>query len=60
VTVLHQDATLADAAATALFIAGPDDWRRIARQMGIAAALVVDTQGRIQLTPAMHSYLTLH
>ncbi len=60
VTILSKDATLSDAAATALFIAGPDDWPRIAHQMGIEAALVVDTQGQIQLTPAMQQYLSLH
>jgi thiamine biosynthesis lipoprotein len=60
VTVLNQDATLADAAATALFIAGPDDWPRIAHQMDIEAVLVVDAQGQIQLTPAMQQYLLLH
>ena len=59
VTVLSQDATLADAAATALLIAGPDDWPHIAQQMGIEAALVVNAQGHIQLTPAMQQHLTL-
>lgn len=59
VTVLHKDATLADAAVTALLIAGPDEWRRIAQQMGVEAVLVADTQGRIQFTPAMQQYLAL-
>ncbi len=59
VTVVHKDATLADAAATALLIAGPADWRRIADQMGVAAVLVADTQGQVQLTSAMQQYLTL-
>ncbi|MEM6405283.1 MAG: FAD:protein FMN transferase [Pseudomonadota bacterium] len=59
VTVVHKDATLADAAATALFIAGPDDWRRIAQQMNTDAVLVVDTQGQVQFTPAMQQYLSL-
>lgn len=41
VTVLHPDATTADAAATALFIAGPDNWYRVARQMGIKYVLLL-------------------
>ena len=59
VTVLHADAAVADAAATALFIAGPTDWSRIARRMGVNAVLFVDTQGHIQMTPAMHKQLEL-
>ena len=53
VTVLHRSAATADAAATALFVAGPRDWRRIARRMGIKAVLLIDAQGRAHLTPAM-------
>ena len=59
VTVLHTDATLADAAATALFIAGPKDWPRIARQMGVEAVLMVDTQGKLYITPEMQKRLEL-
>ena len=32
-TVIHSNSTIADAAATALFVAGPDHWHRIARRM---------------------------
>ncbi|WP_297527289.1 FAD:protein FMN transferase [Thiohalobacter sp.] len=53
VTVLHRSAAVADAAATALFVAGPRDWRRIARRMGIEAVLLIDAEGRAHLTPAM-------
>ncbi len=55
VTVVHTDATIADAAATALFIAGPTDWQRIARQMNVEAVLLVDTQGKLHITPAMQA-----
>lgn len=51
-TVLHSDAGLADAASTALFVAG-DDWPQVAAQMGIAAVLRVAADGRIEWTPAM-------
>ncbi|MDD3610067.1 MAG: FAD:protein FMN transferase [Halothiobacillaceae bacterium] len=52
-TVLHPEGGLADAAATALVVAGPQDWPRIARAFGIREALVVDETGAVQLTPAM-------
>lgn len=53
VTVIHSDATTADAAATALFVAGPEGWHRIARKMGIDYVLLIDTQGNIHMNPAM-------
>ncbi len=53
VTVIHEDAALADAAATALFVAGPKDWIRIARSMGISYVLLVDAEGNIHMNPAM-------
>ena len=57
VTVIHPDAATADAAATALFVAGPDLWPKIARQMGIESVLLVDSEGALQATPSMHSRL---
>jgi len=53
VTVIHPLATTADAAATALFVAGPDEWPAIAADMGIKQVLRVDHEGTIFLTPAM-------
>ncbi len=53
VTVLHQDAGHADAAATALFVAGSKQWQRIAKNMGIHYAMLIDADGDIHLTPAM-------
>ena len=57
VTVIHTDAAVADAAATALFIAGPKDWQRIAKQMGIQYVMLVDIQGTVYLTRAMQQRL---
>lgn len=59
VTVIHSDATTADAAATALFVAGPKDWHRIAKQMGIKYVLLIDTEGRAYMNPAMKKRLKL-
>jgi len=53
VTVIHSNAATADAAATALLIAGPQHWRTIARQMGIDQAMLVDKQLTVHMTPAM-------
>lgn len=55
VTVIHADAALADAAATALFIAGPKQWWAIAKAMGIRYVMLIDQQGQIHLNPAMQA-----
>jgi len=57
ITVIHPDAATADAAATALFIAGVKDWHRIAKKMGIKYAMLIDTNGNIHLNPAMQKRL---
>ncbi|MCG6938319.1 MAG: FAD:protein FMN transferase [Gammaproteobacteria bacterium] len=53
VTVLHQDPGLADAAATALFVAGSKNWQSIAKQMGVDHVMLIDASGNIHLTTAM-------
>ncbi|MDH5444747.1 MAG: FAD:protein FMN transferase [Gammaproteobacteria bacterium] len=57
VTLIHSDAATADAAATALFVAGPKDWQRIARQMGIEAVLLIDDVGNYHVTEMMKNRL---
>jgi thiamine biosynthesis lipoprotein len=57
VTVLHTDAGLADAAATALMVAGPEAWPEVAAQLGLEAVMVVREDGAIELTPAMQPRL---
>lgn len=52
-TVIHRDAALADAAATALIVAGPKRWAEVARDMGVREAMLIDSDGNVQLTPAM-------
>ncbi|HXK55079.1 MAG: FAD:protein FMN transferase [Gammaproteobacteria bacterium] len=59
VTVIHNDSTVADAAATALFVAGPEDWHRIARKMGIRYVLLIAENGDFHMNPAMQSRLKL-
>lgn len=52
VTVLHNNASLADAAATALFVAG-EDWPNIAAAMAIDHVMLVRSDGQIELSPKM-------
>lgn len=53
VTVIHRDAATADAAATALFVAGPEQWHERARAMGLRYVMLVDAEGTVHLSPAM-------
>jgi thiamine biosynthesis lipoprotein len=53
VTVLHQNAATADAAATALFIAGPKQWVEIAKSMNIKYVLLIDEKGKVHISSAM-------
>lgn len=53
VTVMTEDAGLADAAATALMVAGPEHWYAMAQALGIKNVMVIDDHGQIQLSPAM-------
>jgi len=59
VTVVHTEADLADAAATALMVAGPQHWREVAAAMGVALVMVVDDQGGIGMTDAMTDRIEL-
>jgi FAD:protein FMN transferase len=59
VSVLHTDATTAAAAATALFIAGPDAWHAVASGMGIRYVLLVDAEGTLHMNPAMAERIEL-
>jgi len=52
-TVISRDGTLADAAATALVIAGRDEWHRLAVRMGIKYVMLVGEDGTVYMNPAM-------
>jgi len=52
-SVIHPSGAVADAAATALVIAGPDGWQEVARLMGVTQAILVDDQGTVYMTPQM-------
>ncbi len=53
VTVIARSGALADAASTALTIAGLKHWHRIARQMGIKYVMLVDEAGTVYVNPKM-------
>jgi len=56
-SVIHPSGAWADAAATALTVAGPKNWHRIAKKMGIKFAMLVDENGTIYANPAMKKRL---
>jgi thiamine biosynthesis lipoprotein len=53
VTVIAGEGLLADATATALFVAGPGQRRELARALGITAVLRVDASGNVEMTAEM-------
>jgi FAD:protein FMN transferase len=61
VTVLArgpQAGTLSDVASKPLFIAGPADWPRMAKKMGIHEALYIAADGSVSATRTMNGRLT--
>ncbi len=53
VTVVNKDATTADAAATAILIAGPEKWIQIAKAMRLEEVMVIDDAGTVFMTAAI-------
>ncbi|MCU7879169.1 MAG: FAD:protein FMN transferase [Candidatus Thiodiazotropha sp. (ex Lucinoma aequizonata)] len=58
-TVISSNGGLADAAATALSVAGPQAWRVIAEQMDLTQVMLVDEKGVVYLTPEMRDRIEL-
>lgn len=58
VTVIHRQAARADAAATALVVAG-SDWPQIAASMGIDHVMLMRADGQVEMTPAMAEQVRL-
>jgi len=59
-TVIHQDAAIADAAATALMVtAEGEPWAAIAQRMQVESALIIRRNGHIEMTPAMAARLDI-
>ena len=58
VSVIADDPVLADAAATALFVAGPGRWKKIAMSMGVDKVLLMDDANTASVTPRLATQLT--
>lgn len=58
-SVILDNGAKADAAATALVVNGVNNWRQTAQSMGIELAMIVDGQGRVEMTEAMSSRVSL-
>lgn len=58
VTLITDDGLLADAAATALVVAGLDAWADVARALDLDKVAVVDETGTIYLTPRMQQRIS--
>ncbi len=52
VTVVHRDATLADAAGAALFVAGRE-WRSLAEKLELHEVMAITAEGEIEITLAL-------
>lgn len=50
--------TLSDVASKPMFIAGADDWRRLAHALGVEAVMRIDADGGISVTRALAARLT--
>ncbi|WP_337245504.1 FAD:protein FMN transferase [Luteimonas sp. gir] len=58
-SVLARDPVMADIAATALMVAGPERMVRVAHDMGLRCIAVQDHDGRLHLSPALAARLQL-
>lgn len=52
-TVIAGNGALADASATALFVAGPGKWPELAQALGLELVMLVASDGRVEMTAAM-------
>lgn len=55
VTVVGREAAAAQAAATALFVAGPEGWVAVARALGVRFALLADSRGAVRISPQLRA-----
>ena len=60
VTLICDDGLLADAAATALVVAGLNGWPEVARALELTKVAIVDESGTVYLTPGMQQRLEFY
>jgi thiamine biosynthesis lipoprotein len=59
ITVVHPEATRADAEGAALFVAGDEAWPRLAKKLGLSQVFAVSGDGRVRATAAVAERLQL-
>ncbi|MGD8346671.1 MAG: FAD:protein FMN transferase [Lysobacterales bacterium] len=59
VTVITDEGILADAAATAITVAGLADWLEVARNLGTGTVMLIDEHGVVHMTRAMSERVEL-
>jgi len=59
VTVVAKDGTLGDALATGIFVMGPEQGRRLAVALPGIEALIVDSKGKVTMTPGLRGRANL-
>ena len=59
VTVIAADGALADAAATALIVAGLDEWQEVARSLNLDQVMMIDETGKVYQTAKMAERIEL-
>lgn len=59
VTIIHNNATIADTAATAIMIAGKKHWQEVATQMGIEKIFIIDQNQQIITSDKMQPRITI-
>ena len=59
VTVIADEGLLADAAATALIVAGRSGWREVAHSLGLDQVLMIDDSGKVWMTRPMAERIEL-
>ena len=59
VTVIHDNAMQADAAATAIMVSGIGRWKDISSKMGITKLMIVSSDKKILITPQMNALVTI-
>jgi len=60
VTVIHTNSGYADAAATALFVAGPEKWLQVAKKLQLKQVMLIDDRGTVHMSPAIKKRLTFN
>ena len=58
-TVIAGEGLLADAAATALIVAGRSGWREVAQSLGLDQVLMIDGDGKVYMTQRMAGRIEL-